>query len=214
MSTWDICILKKHHVDISTLFVSYYKTANKNDHSSPLLSLITPAFSQPLSLFSLSFHPFSMLFSLSVYSTFERFHFFTSSPFLLVLSPPSTQITARCDDFHTPLNKDSNLISSRPYLSHQPVSESKFKLLFSNRATWRLPAFESKWKYLCKLLRLSASLKGTAIYLNLTANHSAETVSRGVRPEREASINMFGAPANNTISHKRAINLQLCRDKT
>lgn len=71
---------------------------------------------QSTSLFSFSFHPFSLLFSLSVYNAFERFRFFTS-PFLCVLSPPSTQITARCDDFHTVLNKDSDLIS----FHHVPI---------------------------------------------------------------------------------------------
>lgn len=91
--------------------------------------------------------------------------------------------------------------------------ELKFKLPFSNWATRRLPAFESRWKYLCKLLRLSALLKGMAIYLNLTTNHSAETVPHDVQPEREASIKMFSSPADNTISHKWAINLQLCRNK-
>ncbi len=46
-----------------------------------------------------------MLFTLSVYNAFERFRFFTSSPFL-----------------RSVLNKDPNLISSRPCMFHQPVS--------------------------------------------------------------------------------------------
>lgn len=143
----------------SLLYKCYLLLLLKQPHSSPSFSLITHAFSQPLSL--------STLFPsvLHVFLTFCAQCLWEVS--LLHLYLP--KITARCDDFHTALNKDSNLVSSRfLFVPETRIKSRKFKPLFSSWATGRLTASESKWKYLCKLLRLSASLKGTVIYLNLT----------------------------------------------
>lgn len=99
------------------------------------------------------------------------------------------KITARCDDFHTAWNKDSNLVSSRflfvPQTRIRVGNPSRY-LAVEQQEDWLPQKANENICVNCSgwVLRSRAQW-----FISIwQRNHSAETVPHAIRPERGASI--------------------------